>query len=126
MPRTIDSIVEAHRAGRALRAAGRPSWTRVVDIKGILSESRETTPERIADVSVRLAARLRGSLPARLFDVTGDDYEQVLDDAVEDLESYTVDGLRGLEAEGVVVLDMFNARLDEIYDWADRARVWLG
>jgi hypothetical protein len=126
MARTIDGIVDSHRRARELRAAGKPIWTYTVDIKTILKESDDTGIERICDAATRIAAALRAGLPAAFFDITSDDYEMVLDEAVEDMESYEAESLRGLSAEGIDPLEMFNGRLEEIYDWADRARVWLG
>lgn len=126
MARTIEGIVDSHRRARELRAAGKPIWTYTVDIKTILRESDDLGLERISDVARRIAAALRARLPATFFDITNDAYEMQLDEAVEDLESYEVESLRSLQGEGIDALDMFNGRLEEIYDWADRARVWLG
>ncbi len=126
MARTIESIVESHRQARTLRAAGKPIWTYRADIRSIMQESRDQSIERIVDIATRIAATLRRALPEHFFDVTSDDYDMVIDEAVEDLESYTVEGLRELEAEGIGAVSMFDGRLEEIYDWADRNRLWLG
>ena len=127
MARTIESIVDSHRRANVLRSEGKSIWTYGVHIKDILRESDDQSVERVADVSVRIAAALRAGLPAKFFDVTDVDYEMAIDEAVEDLESYTVSGLSALrDEEGVDPLEMFNGRLEEIYDWADRLRVWVG
>ena len=126
MARTIDGIVDSHLRARELRAAGKPIWTYTVDVKTILAESDDTGIERISDAAIRIAAALRAKLPTAFFDITSDEYEMILDEAVEDMESYDVEGLRNLFAEGIDPLEMFNGRMEEIYDWADRARVWLG
>jgi len=126
MARTIDGIVDSHLRARELRAAGKPIWTYTVDVKTILAESDDTGIERISDAAIRIAAALRAKLPAAFFNITSDEYEMILDEAVEDMESYDVEGLRNLFAEGIDPLEMFNGRMEEIYDWADRARVWLG
>ena len=126
MARSIDSIVDSHRRARALRAEGNPIWTYRVDIRSIISESRERSVERVVDVANRIAAALRRGLPAAYFDVTSDGYDMIIDEAVEDLESYTVEGMHELAREGLNALEMIDGRLEEIYDWADRERVWLG
>jgi len=126
MARTIEGIVDSHRRASELRAAGKPIWTYTVDVKTIIAESDDTGIERISDAAIRIAAALRAKLPAAFFDITSDEYEMILDEAVEDMESYDVEGLRNLSAEGIDPLEMFNGRMEEIYDWADRARVWLG
>jgi len=126
MARTIEGIVDSHRRASELRAAGKPIWTYTVDVKTIIAESDDTGIERISDAAIRIAAALRAKLPTAFFDITSDEYEMILDEAVEDMESYDVEGLRNLSAEGIDLLEMFNGRMEEIYDWADRARVWLG
>ncbi|MFZ3481880.1 hypothetical protein [Sphingomonas sp. 3-13AW] len=126
MARSIDSIVAAHRTARELRAAGKPIWTYTAEIRPIINESRDQSVERVVDVANRIARTLRERLPAAFFDVTSDDYEMHLDEAVEDLESYTVASLSKPGGEDVEAVEMLNGRLEELYDWADRARVWLG
>jgi len=127
MPRTIEGIVACHRDATALRDAGRPIWTRRVEIKDLLAISEDRSAEHVAGVAVEVASRLRRGLPASFFDITSDEYERDLDEVVEDLESYTADGLTRLEKEeGLDFADMLDGRLDELYDWADRSRTWLG
>lgn len=127
MPRTIEGIVASHRHAAALRQAGRPIWTRQVRIRDLLVPTGDRSIERVSGVAIEIAARLRRALPPSFFDITDDEYERDLDEAVEDLESYTVDALTRLEKEeGLAATDMLDARLDELYDWADRSRTWLG
>lgn len=120
MPRTIEGIVQAHRDARALRAAGKPIWSNTIQIKDLFTD--EDTPEALAGVATGVAARIRAALPAATFDVTGDDYDHTMDEIVDDLESWTVDGM----AAASDAQEMLNGRLEEIYDWADANRVWIG
>ena len=125
MPRTIEHLVETHRRANALRNAGKPIWDKNIPIGSILRERDEKTPELLVDVATRIAATLRGRLPASYFDITHEDYDMDIDEVVEDFESYSLDGLRDLDNEGEDVFEMFDGRLEELYDWADMNRVWI-
>lgn len=120
MPRTIEGIVQAHRDAHALRAAGKPIWSKSIQIKDLFSDDED--PQTLATVATGIAARIRAALPAGTFDVTSDDYDQTLDEIVEDLESWTAEG----SAAAPDAQEDLNGRLDEIYDWADANRVWIG
>ena len=126
MPRTIEGIVESHRLATALRNAGKPIWTYSANIREIIQAVGEETPESVSAAAVAIAARLRAGLPARFFDITHDDCDFDFLEAVEDLEDYSADRLRDQEAAGFDPTELFNERLDSIYDWADRERAWLG
>lgn len=127
MPRTVESIVENHKAAAALRAAGKPIWSRNIDIKSILREDQTNeAPEHIAKVANRVAKLLRWRLPAAMLDGQSDECDFDFLDAVESMEECTVKSLAEDKANGVEAVEMLNGWLDQIYDWADANRVWLG
>lgn len=127
MPRTAEHIVDCHQAAAALRAAGKPIWSKRINIKAILHEDQaNVTPEHIAAISVRIAALLRASVPGAVFDFKADGYDEDLAETVEAMGECTVASL-AIDAEnGVEPVEMFNSWLEMIYDWADTNRVWLG
>ena len=126
MPRTVEHIVECHRAAQTLRIAGKPVWNMEIPIKEILRSGDPTSHEGISALGRDISTAFRKALPAALFDITNDDYDREIDEIIDDIESYSAEGLDLLAAEGIDAKDMFNNRLDELYDWADRGRIWLG
>ncbi len=128
MPRTVEHIVETHRAATALRKAGKPIWSKTIAIKDILNEEVEdrTSTEHIADVSQRIAKRFRSALPKETFDITADSYDSVITEEIEMLESYTVESFKIDIEQGAEPVELFDGTLSVIYDWADDNRVWLG
>lgn len=127
MPRTIESILENHRLASDRRKAGRPTWDHTANIKAVIHEDqRNTSAEHIADISVRMAKILRARLPARYFDISHADYDFDFVDAVESMETCTVEGLAIDKEQGCSAAEMLNGWLDTVYDWAGRNRVWLG
>lgn len=125
MPRTIDSIVDNHRAARALRSAGKPIWTLTIDIKSILREDpKNTTDEHCAQVANRIAALIRLKVPAKWLDVSSDASDDDLFEVVDGMEALKPDSYEG-EPDFSPAQDL-NSMLDQLYDWADKKRVWLG
>lgn len=117
MPRTIEGIVDAHRAARALRKQGKPVWSDEIKIKDLLDD--DDSDERAIVVAKEVAARFRKGLPNATFDVRSDDYDDEITGLIEDLELFH-------DNMGVDINGVLNERLDEIYDWADVKRVWIG
>ena len=127
MPRTVESIVSNHQAASALRAAGKPIWSRKVDIKAILREDQSSEdPTVIALKANRIAKLLRSHIPARMFDCSDPDCNYDFVDAVEMMEECTVATLASDLENGVEAVEMLNGWLETVYDWADANRVWLG
>jgi hypothetical protein len=104
MSRTIEGIVDAHRVASERRAAGRPIWDERVNLRDVFHNEAMTFEER-RDVIV---ARLRRSRWVRGMDEY-DAVPQLLEELAE-----TSDG------------DEFDGPWDEIYDYADADRVWIG
>ena len=124
MPQTVESKVANFRRARELKAQGKPSWIHNVDIRSVITESAETDIDTIMRVAHEVARRLRAGLPPAFFDIADPAFDFDFNEAIEDLESYNLEYLDTLP--GNEALNNLNGRLDEIYDWADRERVWLG
>lgn len=100
MPRTIESIVESHRAAAALRAAGRPIWAHRINLADVFRND-ELSFEQRRDALVR---RIRKSPWAK--------------------DNYSLGEMLDELADGTTVED-FDYVWDAIYDEADRDRVWI-
>lgn len=110
-----------------LRAADKPIWPRKVNIKSIQREEQSSEdPAVIADKANRIAKLLRIPALARMFDYTDPDCDYDFVDAVEMMEECTVASLAVDLKSDAEAVDMMNAWLEAVYDWADANRVWLG
>lgn len=125
MPRTIESIVENHRVAAERRAAGKPVWDRKIDIKSILHEDQSNTSnEHVAQVANRIGALIRSRVPAGWLDWDSDDLDEDLTQIVEGMDALKPDSYD--DEDAFTPLDDLNSMLDQLYDWADGKRVWLG
>lgn len=121
MPRTVEHIVECHQAAADLRAQGKPIWARQIKLKDILERDQyNESDEHVRVISSEMAARVRESTPKAWLDIDSDHYDRDLDEIVENLEV-----LKDLEDTSEPLVEEFNGRLEELYDWADRRRVWI-
>ena len=127
MARYVEDIVACHQAASKLRAAGKPIWSKTIDVKSIIHEDQDNeTPEHICSISKRIAELIRSKAPASYFDIGHDDFDCDFVDAVEEMESSTIKTLAEANANGDEAVDIFNGWLETIYDWADVNRIWLG
>ena len=125
MPLTVERIVENHRVAAERRAAGKPVWDRKINIKVILREDQSNTSnEHAAHVANRIGALVRSSVPSAWLDAASDVADDDLIDIVEGMEALKPDSYAG--EEDFTPLDDLNSMLDQLYDWADSKRVWLG
>ncbi|MBP3062022.1 hypothetical protein SAMN05216576_107196 [Ectopseudomonas chengduensis] len=125
MPRTIESIVENHRVAAERRTAGKPVWDMTIDIKSILHEDQSNTSnEHAAKVANRIGALLRSSVPTAWLEYGSSRVDFTLLEIVEGMEAQEPDSYEGETA--FTPLDDLNNMLDQLYDWSDRQRVWLG
>lgn len=125
MPRTIEGIVECHRVVRERRAAGLPPWDHRIDIKAVLTrDPGNETEEHAAAVANEIGALLRSGLPDAMLDVMSEAFDAELSEIVDHLEWLKPDSHEGIADR--TNLEDLNDRLEEIYDWADGKRVWLG
>ncbi len=112
-PRNIDQIVATHRAATARRQAGKPTWERSINIKDLLSTD-DLSDENCARLGREVAERLKVGLPKTWLE---NDFE--LEEIIEHFESITPYDVYPALAD-------FNNALDDLYDWGDARRVWLG
>jgi len=125
MPRTIEGIVENHRVAAERRAAGKPVWDREIAVKAILHEDKSNTSnEHAAQVANRIAALIRSRIPAAWLDWNSDDLDENLTQIVEGMEALKPNSYEGVA--DFTPLEDLNNMLDQLYDWADGKRVWLG
>ena len=127
MARTIESMLENHRAASERLAAGWSPWDYTISMQGIYPGGcdrmpDELTDEQAADLGKRyaLAIRNHGVVCKRKLLECGDAYDATLDGIVELLENVCKDPNTGDPA-----CDELDERLDELYDWADANRVWI-
>lgn len=109
MPRTDESIVENYRVTRALCKQGKPIWRFEVHIRKYLNGEYDAVP-----AGREIARTIRSS---RWF---------VDDSEIDELADFFDE----IETDWVNYYDnptgRLNALLDELYDLADRERVWIG
>ncbi|MFZ2529758.1 MAG: hypothetical protein WAX14_19220 [Rhodococcus sp. (in: high G+C Gram-positive bacteria)] len=103
MPRTLDSIIDCHRAAEQRRKAGLPIWEHTVDVSATFGNDDLTFERR----RTAIAAALRAS---RWY--ASCDEWSFLHEIVENIA----------DAEDP---DMFDSWWDELYDLADTDRVWI-
>lgn len=82
-------------------------WKRTVNIKDLLTD--DDSPPECERVAKAIARRLRTAFPEPRDD---------LEDIVCDFENISADDKRPEL--------LINGSLDDLYDWADAERVWLG
>jgi hypothetical protein len=121
MPRTIERIVNCHRAAASRRAQGKSSWAATVSFKGILPDGCEEMPteltdEQIASLGKNYARYLR--VHPFIKPLLNDDFE--LSEIVDMFES-----ISPVEELKMTAEQDFDERLDSLYDWADDNRVWI-
>lgn len=125
MHRNLDILVESHRLAAERRKAGKPVWDRTVDVRSILKRDQENDSDaHVAKTAHEIAVLLRAKLPAGLLDITHADYDQRIDEVVEALEAMSEDDYA--DDPSYRLVDEFNGRMSELYDWADLNRVWMG
>lgn len=103
MPRTVEHITAMHQLATERRNSGRPVWAGKVNLSGFFHDSSLSIEEK----AQKTAAAFRASAWVR----NADEYEQI-----HDLLDYL---------DGVDTVAEFNGVLDDIYDEADHARVWV-
>lgn len=130
MSRTVESIVSCHQAATALRRAGKPIWAATVRLKDILAQYKDAaddlTAEQAVEMSRKIALALKLGVPAAWRGTESDNYNMDFEDLFERFEQASTADFtpsKGWPASPCEVIDDW---LDELYDWGDRYRVWLG
>jgi hypothetical protein len=121
MARTLEGLVECHRVADVRRRAGKPVWDRKIDIKEVLYRDQSNeSDEHARAVGQEIAALLRASVPTAWLVGADDEFDWTLDEILDCLENVSSGG------EDDPAVDALNSYLDDLYDWADVRRVWLG
>ncbi|MFY0990900.1 hypothetical protein [Halomonas sp. C05BenzN] len=124
MSRSLDGLLASHQLAEQRRAAGKPVWDRRLRLKDLLAVSPDaTSDERAAWVANRIAERLRRQLPAAWLE-TGEEMDFELLEVVDGMAALTPSSYD--DDEDFSVLEDLNNMLGQLYDWADRRRVWIG
>ncbi|MEU4558443.1 hypothetical protein AB0F72_08635 [Actinoplanes sp. NPDC023936] len=105
MPRTIDSILASHHAATERRNAGQPIWDRTLDVRDLFHNTDLSDADRYRRISERIQrSPWYQNRDADGFDEFGEAVRYLAQ--AEDAEE-------------------FNEYWDQIYDQADRDRVWV-
>lgn len=91
------------------------NWRCTIDFKPFYHDDKLSIKEK-ADRAVK---ELRRTQKLKSFE---DDYD--LDDIIEDFEGVSGDG-EPTETTEFTITEDFDARMSELYDWADANRVWV-
>lgn len=130
MPRTIESIVECHRVATERRGVGKPIWDVKVPLRALLAEfaafGDDLMAEQAVDMSHRLFVLLKTCVPAAWREHEHDNYSMDFEDLMERLEQATAADFTPTKDWSDTPCEVVNAWLEELYDWGDRYRVWLG
>lgn len=127
MPRTVEHIVSCHQAAAELRKAGKPIWAKRINVRALIQEDQDNeSPEHVAELSQKIGKLVRASVPAEYLDIAHNEYNRDLEEVVESFEQCTVEVLAIDKKNGYEAVDMFNDWMEQLYDWADYNRVWLG
>lgn len=117
---SIDQILDTHQLAQQRRAAGKPVWDRTIRIKDLLSD--DASEESAARIAREIAARLKRQLPAAWVE-TGEEVDVALMEVIDGMASLTADSYADDDSYSAV--EDLNNMLAELYDWADRCRVWV-
>jgi len=124
MPRTVEHIVHCHQLSQARCNAGLPIWDKTISIKHILQRDQSNeSNEHAAAVANEIATVLKSRLPAKMLDIKNDEFDEVLADIVEGMESLKADSYA--DDPTFSPLQDLNGMLEGLYDWADENRVWI-
>lgn len=127
MPRTVDSIVEAHQIAQKRRSRGLPTWSGTLTF---LPELTRLVEAMQADCSLDsahalleglkgAAAEVRQKVPEASLPLQPLEHEDLYF-FVEELEAFTLESMQEDD-----ILDEVDNALDRLYDWCDRHRWWI-
>lgn len=130
MPRTIESIVECHRAARVRRRAGKPIWDVTLRVKDLMEPYKEfgddLTAAQAIELSHKIGALLDAKVPAAWREANHANYSLDFEDLVERFAQASVSDFTPTKEHPDEPVDVVNQWLDELYDWGDAFRVWIG
>ena len=125
MPRTVESILACHQAATALREQGKPIWAATFNFAGMLpqglSSAAGLSDEQAKALGKRYAEVIRHQpfvKKGEFLDFESNDFSDELNMVIENLECIGSD-------EGTTCLQALGEAIEQLYDWADRKRVWV-
>ena len=128
MTRYIEDVVANHQAASARRKAGKPIWDVKVPLQSLLNEAPDDISEQnAADIAHQIGRLLREKLPPEFLSVGNESYNGDIDELIGRFEEVSAENLKLLmQNENNDAADCLDVLLEELFDWADRYRVWLG
>jgi len=130
MPRTIESIVRSHSLAAERRKAGLPSWAASVQFRAVLNRFRpygdKLSKDQAVDFCHSIAKALRKGVPAAWLSEDNGSYSFEFEELLEEFEQATVASFTASPDWDCTPVEAVNALIDQLYDWADEHRVWLG
>jgi hypothetical protein len=129
MPRTVESIVDAHRAARELRRQGKPIWALELPLKDILARYRAAGDDLSAEQALALCTEVAGMLKARVpaawLKSDHAKFHYGYEELFENLDQASLSDFVPTREDDRSPCDVINGYLEELYDWGDRCRVWM-
>jgi hypothetical protein len=125
MPRTVESIIEAHTAADHLRQSGKSIWPYQLHLmqpaaRDVAYETID--PHALKEKASDYAAAIEHRLPAAWLDMNSDDWDEDLDNIYYDLKDFdpvkTPDYHKSPH-------EQMKSIIDRLYDWGDTKRVWI-
>lgn len=130
MPRTIESIVECHRVASARRRAGKPIWDVTLRLKDLMAPYKEAgddlTASQAVELSKKIGAMLELQVPKPWREVDHENYCMDFEDLVQRFAQASESDFTPTREYPNDPVEVINEWLDELFDWGDRYRVWLG
>lgn len=128
MPRFVEDIVACHHEASKRRRAGLPIWDNTIPLRTILKSYEafgdDLTPSQAAEACQRISTQLKAYLPPAWFERKNKNFDEEFNELVEHLGTATEETFAGSREDAPV--DLLDNLLEQLYDWADRQRVWLG
>lgn len=115
MTRTLESIVDNHRAATERRKAGRPTWDYRLNIRHLIVRLQDDPEASIQEVSKQIASLIRTSAWAKADEKAIETRGGIISEVMTCAEEF----------EEVTDEDDFDAILDRLYDLADADRAWV-
>lgn len=130
MPRTIESIVACHQEAAVRRRAGKPAWALTLPLKGLMAPYKEAgddlTAERAIELGHKIGSMLASRVPEAWRKPENANYSMDFEDMVDRFSQASVADFTPTKDWPDSPTEVINEWLDELYDWGDRYRVWLG
>ncbi len=130
MPRTIESILACHQEAAARRRAGRRIWDVTLPLKEVkapyVDAGDDLSAAQAIELSHKIGAMLEARVPRAWRQVDHGNYNMDFEDLVERFSQACEADFTPTKEWPDSPCDVIDQWLDELYDWGDRYRVWIG